>query len=131
MKKPISNKENKERKYWNNSSSRVSTSAFAFSLYDLEVLKGQEVQMGLTNDSPIYCKPYKYSEMERKMIEARMKEQIYGDYCKILKHTKLDRYGMTIRKEIFGTIGHAKFFSTLDLQLQYHQFGIREEKKAF
>ena len=42
----------KQRKYWNNSSSRVSTSAFAFSLYDLEVQKGQEVQMGLTNDAP-------------------------------------------------------------------------------
>lgn len=44
----------------------------------------------------IYRKTYKYSEMEQKMVEARMKEQIYGDYYKILKHTKLDCYGMTI-----------------------------------
>ena len=76
----------------------------------------------------IYRKTYKYSEMEQKMVEARMKEQIYGDYYKILKHTKLDCYGMTIWNEIFGTKGHAKFFSTLDLQSQYYQFGIREEK---
>lgn len=35
------------------------TNCFAFSLHDLGVLKGQEVQISLTNDAQIYCKPYK------------------------------------------------------------------------
>jgi hypothetical protein len=47
---------------------------FAFSLYDLEVLKGQEVRINLTDDAPIYSKPYKRSEVERKMIQARTAE---------------------------------------------------------
>jgi hypothetical protein len=32
---------------------------FAFSLYDLGVLKGQEVRINLTDDAPINHKPYK------------------------------------------------------------------------
>jgi hypothetical protein len=32
---------------------------FAFSLYDLGVLKGREVRINLTDDAPIYRKPYK------------------------------------------------------------------------
>ena len=43
---------------------------FIFSLYDLGVLKGQEVYINLIDDAPIYCKPYKQSEMEYKMIQA-------------------------------------------------------------
>ena len=37
---------------------------FAFSLHDLGVLKGQEVRFNLTDDAPIYRKPYKYSDIE-------------------------------------------------------------------
>jgi hypothetical protein len=47
---------------------------FAFSLYDLGVLKGQEVRINLIDDAPIYRKPYKRSEVERKMIQARTAE---------------------------------------------------------
>jgi hypothetical protein len=35
---------------------------FAFSLHDLGVLKGHEVRINLTDDAPIYRKPYKRSE---------------------------------------------------------------------
>jgi hypothetical protein len=41
---------------------------FAFNLYDLGLLKGQEVRINLTYDVPIYRKPYKRSEVEREMI---------------------------------------------------------------
>jgi hypothetical protein len=47
---------------------------FAFSLHDLGILKGQEVRINLTDDAPIYRKPYKRSEVERKMIQARTAE---------------------------------------------------------
>jgi hypothetical protein len=137
---------------------------FAFGLYDLGILKGQEVRINLTDDAPIYRKPYKYSDMERKMIQPRTKElveaglvelappdceyasvtvmptkkDIYGnwtekrmcgDYRKINKFTKSDRYAMPIPEENFEAIGHAKVFSTLDLRLGYHQIGLREEDK--
>jgi hypothetical protein len=35
---------------------------------DLGVLKRQEVRINLTDDAPIYCKPYKYSNVEHMMI---------------------------------------------------------------
>jgi hypothetical protein len=43
---------------------------FAFDLHDLEVLKRQEVRITLTEDAPIYRKPYKYSDAEQKMIQV-------------------------------------------------------------
>jgi hypothetical protein len=49
---------------------------FAFGLHDLEVLKGQEVRITLTDDAPIYQKPYKYNDAERKMIQARTAELV-------------------------------------------------------
>jgi hypothetical protein len=38
--------------------------SFAFGLYDLRVLKGQEMRITLTDDTPIYRKPYKYSDAD-------------------------------------------------------------------
>jgi hypothetical protein len=49
---------------------------FAFGLHDLGVLKGQEVRITLTDDAPIHRKPYKYSDAERKMIQARIVELV-------------------------------------------------------
>lgn len=43
---------------------------FAFNLHHLRVLKGEEVRINLMEDAPIYCKPYKYSELKHEMIQA-------------------------------------------------------------
>jgi hypothetical protein len=52
-----------------------------------------------------------------------------GDYRRINKFTKSDRYAMPTLEENFEAIRHAKVFSTLDLHLEYHQIGLREEDK--
>jgi hypothetical protein len=49
---------------------------FAFGLHDLGKLKGQDVRINLTDDAPIYRKSYKYSDVERKMIQAHTKELV-------------------------------------------------------
>jgi hypothetical protein len=122
------------------------------------------VHINLTDDAPIYRKPYKDSDVERKMIQAHTKElveaglvelappdceyasimvmpskkDIYGnwtekrmcgDYRRINKLTKSNRYAMPTLEENFEAIRHAKVFSTLDLHLEYHQIGLREEDK--
>jgi hypothetical protein len=56
-------------------------------------------------------------------------KRMCGDYRRINKFTKSDRYAMPIPEENFEAIGHAKVFSTLDLRLGYHQIGLREEDK--
>jgi hypothetical protein len=108
---------------------------FAFSLHDLGVLKGQEVRITLTDDAPIYRKPYKYSDAKRKMIQTRTTElveaglvelappdceyasvtvmpskkdiydnwtekRMYGDYRRINKFTKSDRYPCQLQRRI-------------------------------
>jgi hypothetical protein len=55
---------------------RNNVDCFAFGQHDLGVLKGQEVRINLTDDAPIYRKPYKYSDTERKMIQARTAELV-------------------------------------------------------
>jgi hypothetical protein len=143
---------------------RKNVDCFVFGLHDLRVLKGQEMHINLTDDVPIYRKPYKYNDAERKMIQARTaelvearlvelapsdceyasatvmpsKKDIYGnwtkkrmcgDYRRINKFTKSNRYAMPTPKDNFEAIGHAKVFSTLDLRSGYHQIGLREEDK--
>jgi hypothetical protein len=98
------------------------------------------VRINLIDDAPIYRKPYKYSDAERKMIQARTAELVEAglvelappdceyapatvlpskkdirDYRRINKFTKSDRYAMPTPEENFEAIGHAKVFSTLDL----------------
>jgi hypothetical protein len=55
---------------------RKNVDCFVFGLHDLGVLKGQEVRINLTDDAPIYRKSYKYSDAERKMIQARTMELV-------------------------------------------------------
>jgi hypothetical protein len=52
-----------------------------------------------------------------------------GDYRRINKFTKSNRYTIPTPEENFEAIGHAKIFSTLDLHSGYHQIGLREEDK--
>jgi hypothetical protein len=150
---------------WSSSCGRTRVSPeecrfFCFCLHDLGVLKGQEVRITLTDDASIYCKSYKYSDAERKMIQARTaelvevglvelappdceyasmtvmlsKKDIYGnwtkkrmcgDYRRIIKFTKSDRYAMPTPEENFEAIEHAKVFSTLNLRSGYHQISLR------
>jgi hypothetical protein len=42
---------------------------FAFSLHDLGVLKEREVRINLTDDAPIYRKPYKRSEVDDSSLD--------------------------------------------------------------
>jgi hypothetical protein len=56
-------------------------------------------------------------------------KRMCGDYRRINKFTKSDRYTMLTPEENFEAIGHAKVFNTLDLHSRYHQIGLREEDK--
>ena len=55
-------------------------------------------------------------------------KRMFGDYRRINKFTKSDRYTMPIPEENFEAIGHA-MFSTLDLHSGYHQIDLKEEDK--
>ena len=43
-------------------------SCFAFSLNDLGTLKGPGIRIPLASDTPIFRRPYRYSDMERALI---------------------------------------------------------------
>ncbi len=64
-------------------------SCFAFSMKELGALIGPGMQIELANDTPIFHRPYKYSDMERDLIrsqtldllEAGLVELSHGEYA--------------------------------------------------
>jgi hypothetical protein len=86
---------------------------FVFVLHDLGILKGQEVRINLTDDAPIYRKPYKYSDVEYKMIQARTKKLVEAGLVELappdceyasatVMPSKKDIYGNWIEKRMCG-----------------------------
>ena len=128
---------------------RAYRSCFAFSMKDLGALIGPGIRIDLASTTPIFRRPYRYSDMERDLIRSRVldlleaglvelshgeyasatvmpvKKDMYGnytdrrmcgDYRPINRLTKSNKYAMPTPEEIFGAVGHAKVFSTLDLR---------------
>jgi hypothetical protein len=74
------------------------------------------VRINLTDDAPIYRKPYKYSDMEYKMIQARTKELVEAGLVELappdceyalatIIPSKKDIYGNWTKKKMCGIIG--------------------------
>jgi hypothetical protein len=47
---------------------RAYKSCFAFNMKELGALIGPSIWIGLASDTPILCRPYRYSDMERDLI---------------------------------------------------------------
>jgi hypothetical protein len=96
-----------------------------FSLHDLGVLKEQEVRINLTDDVPIYYKPYKRSKVEHKMIQARTVEllgvglvELASSDCKYASATVMpsnkDIYGNWTEKRMYGNYRRINKFTKSD-----------------
>jgi hypothetical protein len=68
---------------------RAYMSCFAFSMKELGALIGPGIRIELVSDTPIFRRPYKYSDMERDpiwsrtldLLEARLVELSHGEYA--------------------------------------------------
>jgi hypothetical protein len=68
---------------------RSYSNCFAFGMADLGRLKGPGIRIDLVVDAPIFRRPYRYSDMERALIQARCQdllaaglvEKSYGEYA--------------------------------------------------
>ncbi len=49
---------------------RAYKSCFAFNMKELGVLIGLGIWIELASDMPIFCRPYRYSDMERDLIRS-------------------------------------------------------------
>ncbi len=48
---------------------RAYRSCFAFSMKELGALIGPSIWIELASDTPIFCRPYRYNDMERDLIQ--------------------------------------------------------------
>jgi hypothetical protein len=53
-----------------------------------------------------------------------------GDYHPVKKRTRLNKYVMSLPKNIFDALGQVKVFNTLDLRSSYHQLPLRKGDKV-
>jgi hypothetical protein len=81
---------------------RAYRSCFAFSMKEVGALIEPGIQIELASDTPIFCRPYRYSDMERDLIrswtldllEARLVELLHGEYASAtVMLTKKDVHG--------------------------------------
>ena len=69
----------------------------------MEVFKGYKVSVDLVDDALIFCKPYRYSEVERKLIKARFKELFDAQLVEFSNREYASASVMLSKKDIFGT----------------------------
>lgn len=81
---------------------RNNKNCFAFGLNDLGVLKGQEVRIDLTDDAPIFRKPYRHSEAEKGMIKARTKELLDAGLIELSDGEYASATVMPSKKDVYG-----------------------------
>jgi hypothetical protein len=90
---------------------RAYTSYFAFNMKELGVLIGFGIWIVLASDMPIFCRPYKYSDMERDLIwsrtldllEAGLMELSHGEYAStIVMPAKKDVHGNYTDRRMCG-----------------------------
>ncbi|GBG60333.1 hypothetical protein CBR_g4289 [Chara braunii] len=114
-----------------------------------------EIQTG--NHSPIHCKPYKYSLVERKKALERIREfeasgwiepatgrwlfpvvlvpkkngsiRICIDYRKLNDITIKDVYPLLRIDDLLDAIGCANYFSKFDIQHNFHHILVKEEDR--
>ncbi len=68
---------------------RAYRNCFAFNMKELGALIGFGIRIKLVSDTPIFCCPYRYSDMERELIhswtldllEAKLVELSHGEYA--------------------------------------------------
>ncbi|GBG59330.1 hypothetical protein CBR_g32342 [Chara braunii] len=121
----------------------------------LQVIQ-HEIQTG--NHSPIHCKPYRYSLIERKKALARIQEfetcgwiepatgpwsfpvvlvpkkngsiRICIDYRKLNEITIKDVYPLPRIDDLLDAIGCAKYFSKFDIRHGFHHILVKDEDRS-
>ncbi|CAK9860949.1 unnamed protein product [Sphagnum jensenii] len=90
---------------------RTYKSCFAFSMKELGVLIGPGIQIELASDMLIFCRPYRYSDMERDLIwswmldllKVRLVELSNGEYASTtVMPAKKDIHGNYTNRQMFG-----------------------------
>ncbi|CAM6101666.1 unnamed protein product [Calypogeia fissa] len=78
---------------------------------ELGTLKGPGIQIELASDTPIFCRPYRYSDIERDVIwsktldllEAGLVEILHGEYASAtVMPTKKDIHGNYTDRRMYG-----------------------------
>jgi len=78
---------------------------------ELGALIGHGIRIELVNDTPIFCRPYRYSDMERDLIRSwtldllkvGLVELSHGEYASaIVMHAKKDVHGTYTDRQMCG-----------------------------
>jgi hypothetical protein len=71
-------------------------------LKEFDHLKGQEFQIILEDDNPIFKRPCKFSMVEEKLVQAQTTKLLDADLVKLSRDEYTLRIMMPTTKDIFG-----------------------------
>ncbi len=78
------------------------TRCFDFSLKELGQLWGQDVQIILEDDNPIFRRPYKLNEVDRTLVQTQMTELLDASIVELSRGEYASTTVMLAKKDIFG-----------------------------
>jgi hypothetical protein len=109
-------------------------SCFAFSMKELGALIGPGIRIELASDTPIFCCPYRYNDMERDLIRSRtldllevgLVELSHGEYASAtVMPTKKDVHGNYIDRRMCGD------YRPINRQTKSDKYAMPTPKKIF
>jgi hypothetical protein len=81
---------------------RAYRSCFAFSMKDLGALIGLGIRIELANDTPIFRHPYRYSDMERDLIQNQMLDLLEAGLVELSHGEYASATVMLAKKNVHG-----------------------------
>ncbi len=81
---------------------RMYRSYFTFSMKELGALIGPGIQIELASDTPIFNRPYRYSDMERDLIRSRTLDLLEARLMELSHGAYASTTVMPIKKDVHG-----------------------------
>jgi len=75
---------------------------FAFSMKELGALIGPSIRIELASDTPIFHCPYRYSDMERDLIQSRMLDLLEVGLMELSHGQYALAIVMLVKKDVHG-----------------------------
>jgi hypothetical protein len=81
---------------------RAYRSCFAFSMKELGALIGPGIRIELASDTPIFRRPYRYSDMERDLIRSRTLDLLEAGLVELSHGEYASTTIMLAKKDVHG-----------------------------
>ncbi|PTQ33208.1 hypothetical protein MARPO_0091s0058, partial [Marchantia polymorpha] len=109
-------------------------SCFAFSMKELGVLIGPGIRIELASDTPIFHRPYRYSEMERDLIPSRTLDLLEAGLVELSHGEYASANIMPVKKDVHGNYTDRRMcgdYRTINRQTKSDKYAMPTPEEIF